>query len=185
MQLKLQFVNVGFKLKLKKYSTKHFNIFFLTLKVIISPKLLLIPIFPSLSGSDNAPLPLSVEVDTCTEMPCDLWKNSETQMIIQFVATRNYMMHLKAVVKFTTLGVQIPFELAPERSDVCENLLYQAYCPLYKDEDVTYHLLLPIENHQPEVPTKVEVSIVDEMDDTVVSCFVVDGRFKKQKFNRV
>ncbi|XP_061389056.1 uncharacterized protein LOC133324226, partial [Musca vetustissima] len=134
--------------------------------------------------ANNAPLPLSVEVDSCSDMPCDFVKGSESQMIIQFVATRNNMLNLKAMVKFTTLGIQIPFEMDAERSDVCKNLLYGAYCPLYKDEDVTYHLALPIEQHNPDVPTKVEVSIVDSLDGGVLSCFVVDGRFKKQLYNK-
>ncbi|XP_073821330.1 Niemann-Pick type C-2c [Musca autumnalis] len=134
--------------------------------------------------SNHAPLPFAVQVDSCQEMPCDLWKGSDLQMIIQFVATRNDMLNLKATVKLTTLGVQIPFELGTQRSDVCANLLYGAYCPLYKDEDVTYHLALPIEDHQPEVPTKVEVSLLDSMDNSVIACFVVDGKFKKPQYNR-
>uniref|UniRef100_A0A1L8EG92 Putative epididymal secretory protein e1 n=2 Tax=Haematobia irritans TaxID=7368 RepID=A0A1L8EG92_HAEIR len=130
--------------------------------------------------SNEAPLPLSVQVDNCSTMPCDLWKGSESQFTVQFVANRNEMMNLKAVVKFTTLGVEIPFELEASKSDVCSNLLYGAYCPLYKDEDVTYHLVLPIENHHPEVPTKVEISLKDEDDNSAVSCFVVDAKFKSR-----
>ncbi|XP_075144680.1 NPC intracellular cholesterol transporter 2-like [Haematobia irritans] len=131
--------------------------------------------------SNEAPLPLSVQVDNCSTMPCDLWKGSESQFTVQFVANRNEIMNLKTVVKFTTLGVEIPFVLEASKSDVCTNLLYGAYCPLYKDEDVTYHLVLPIENHHPEVPTKVEISLIDQQDDNnMVSCFVVDAKFKSR-----
>ncbi|XP_013100031.2 uncharacterized protein LOC106082202 [Stomoxys calcitrans] len=128
----------------------------------------------------DVPLPLSVQVDSCSTMPCDLWKGSESQIIIQFVANRNDMFNVMANVEFTTLGVQIPYELEASRSDVCENLLYGAYCPLYKDEDVTYLLALPIDRHQPEVPTKVEISLLDSQNSNMISCFVLDAKFRSR-----
>lgn len=92
-------------------------------------------------------------------------------------------MNIRASVRFTTLGVEIPFKLIEERSDVCKNLLFNAYCPLDAGEDVTYHLMLTVSDNQAELPVKIEVSLVDQKDDEMLSCFVTDGRIRNQMFS--
>ncbi|KAH8243868.1 hypothetical protein KR032_010830 [Drosophila birchii] len=131
--------------------------------------------------SDNSfPMPLAVQIDECDALPCDLWKGSEAKIDIQFVATRNTMQRLSAEVHLTSLGVTIPYDLDVSRGNVCNNLLHGAYCPLDAGEDVTYELLLPITSNQPEVPTRLEVRLLDtENENQVVSCFLADTRVKK------
>ncbi|XP_016989961.1 uncharacterized protein LOC108052142 [Drosophila rhopaloa] len=124
--------------------------------------------------------PLMVQIDQCDTLPCDLWKGTEAKIDIQFVATRNSMKKLTAEVHLTSLGVTIPYDLEAARGNVCGNLLHGAYCPLDAGEDVTYHLLLPVTTNQPEVPTRLEVRLLDSEDgDRVVSCFLADTRVKK------
>lgn len=90
------------------------------------------------------------------------------------------MYQLTAKVHLTSLGVTIPFELDSQRSNVCQNLLHGAYCPLDADEDVTYRLLLPVPSNQPEVPTRLQVTLYDsERKDEVVACFLADTRVRK------
>lgn len=90
------------------------------------------------------------------------------------------MHQLTARVHLTSLGVTIPFELEAQRSNVCKNLLHGAYCPLDAGEDVTYRLLLPVASNQPEVPTRLQVSLHDaEQSDQVVACFLADTRVRK------
>ncbi|XP_030559312.1 uncharacterized protein LOC115761623 [Drosophila novamexicana] len=131
-------------------------------------------------ANTNNPLPLMVQIDDCDELPCDLLKGLESNIAIQFVATRNSMHQLTARVHLTSLGVTIPFELEAQRSNVCKNLLHGAYCPLDAGEDVTYRLLLPVASNQPEVPTRLQVSLHDaEQSDQVVACFLADTRVRK------
>ncbi|XP_065366448.1 NPC intracellular cholesterol transporter 2-like [Calliphora vicina] len=124
--------------------------------------------------------PLSVQVDSCTEMPCELWRGFSTNIAVQFVSTKNSMSDIKADVDMTTLGIGMPFEVSAERKDVCKNLMFGAYCPMDEGEDATYHLVLDIAEYQPEVPAKVQVSIKDASDDTVLACFILDARITKR-----
>ncbi|KAH8383680.1 hypothetical protein KR009_009997 [Drosophila setifemur] len=129
---------------------------------------------------ESYPLPLMVQIDDCNSSPCDLLKGSEAKIDIQFVATRNTMKALTAEVHLTSLGVTIPYDLESSRGTVCSNLLHGAYCPLDAGEDVTYQLLLPVGNSQPEVPTRLEVRLLDsDNDNRVVACFLADTRVKK------
>ncbi|KAH8388195.1 hypothetical protein KR093_000105 [Drosophila rubida] len=131
-------------------------------------------------ANESNPLPLMVQINDCNELPCDLVKGEESTIAIQFVATRNSMRQLTARVHLTSLGVTIPYELDAERGNVCGNLLHGAYCPLDAGEDVTYRLLLPVASNQPEVPTRLQVTLYDaENVDQVVACFLADTRIKK------
>ncbi|XP_060648916.1 NPC intracellular cholesterol transporter 2 [Drosophila nasuta] len=131
-------------------------------------------------ANESNPLPLMVQINDCDELPCDLTKGEEATIAIQFVATRNSMRQLTARVHLTSLGVTIPYELDSERGNVCQNLLHGAYCPLDAGEDVTYRLMLPVASNQPEVPTRLQVTLYDaENVDQVVSCFLADTRIKK------
>ncbi|KAH8236597.1 hypothetical protein KR026_006489 [Drosophila bipectinata] len=133
-----------------------------------------------LGATGSYPLPLMVQIDECDSSPCDLWKGSDARIDIQFVATRNTMQKLSAEVHLTSLGVTIPYDLEASRGNVCTNLLHGAYCPLDAGEDVTYELLLPVGTSQPEVPTRLEVRLLDsEKDNEVVACFLADTRVKK------
>lgn len=90
------------------------------------------------------------------------------------------MYQLTAKVYLTSLGVTIPFELDAQRSNVCQNLLHGAYCPLDAGEDVTYRLRLPLASNQPEVPTRLQVTLYDsERANEVVACFMTDTRVRK------
>ncbi|EDW55404.1 uncharacterized protein LOC6621198 [Drosophila sechellia] len=131
-------------------------------------------------ADSSYPQPLMVQIDDCDALPCDLWKGTEAKIDIQFVATRNTMKKLSAEVHLTSLGVTIPYDLEASRGNVCSNLLHGAYCPLDAGEDVTYQLLLPVTANQPEVPTRLEIRLLDsDNENQVVSCFLADTRVKK------
>ncbi|EDW81701.2 uncharacterized protein Dwil_GK10876 [Drosophila willistoni] len=130
-------------------------------------------------ADENVAMPLMVQINDCDSSPCDLLKDSEATIAIQFVAHRNSMRQLSAQVHLTSLGVTIPYDLEASRGNVCSNLLHGAYCPLDAGEDVTYQLLLPIATSQPEVPTRLEVKLVDDQEGNVIACFLADTRIKK------
>lgn len=113
-------------------------------------------------------------------MPCELWRGYDTNMAIQFVSPRKSITDIKADVHMSTLAIGMPLELPSERLDVCKNLMFEANCPVYEGEDVTYHLVMGIGEYQPEVPAKIEVSIKDKSDDTILACFVLDARITRR-----
>lgn len=89
-----------------------------------------------------------------------------------------YVTKATTLVKAKTLGITVPYELPEEVRDVCPNLLYGAYCPLYPTEDVTYLFLFPIANSYPEISVNVEIYLVDQ-DQTIITCFKCDIKVKK------
>ncbi|TMW49976.1 hypothetical protein DOY81_004935, partial [Sarcophaga bullata] len=66
------------------------------------------------------------------------------------------------LVKAKTFGITVPYELPPDVRDVCPNLMYDAYCPLYSTEDVTYLFLFPIADIYPEISVNIEIYIEDQ-----------------------
>ncbi|KAM7363439.1 NPC intracellular cholesterol transporter 2-like isoform 2-T2 [Cochliomyia hominivorax] len=127
---------------------------------------------------NGQPFPLSVKVEGCSEPPCDVVKGTSAIMDVQFVGTKNNINSLTAKVRATALGVTVPYELPEDVADVCSNLLDGATCPISKDEDVTFKFNFYVDTHYPEIPVAVEVSLVDE-DNESVACFVCDIKVKK------
>ena len=84
---------------------------------------------------------------------------------------------MKAKVMATALGVTVGYDLPPHLADVCKNLK-NGRCPLNAKEDATYKFLMPIDKNYPEIPVKVEISIVDEKN-AAVTCFSVDIKVSK------
>lgn len=82
------------------------------------------------------------------------------------------------LVKAKTMGLTVPYELPEEVRNVCPNLLYGAYCPLYPTEDVTYLFLFPIASHYPEISVTVEIYI-ENQDSELLTCFRCDIKVKK------
>lgn len=76
------------------------------------------------------------------------------------------------------MGITVPYVLPEEVADVCSNLMYSAFCPIYKTEDVVYKFNFYVDNSYPEISVKVEVSLNSE-DNETLSCFVVDVKVKK------
>ncbi|XP_055847996.1 NPC intracellular cholesterol transporter 2-like [Episyrphus balteatus] len=130
--------------------------------------------------SGNHPLPLDVQIEDCQSLPCEVTKGRVNKMDMQFVAVTDETYYLKAEIHATVLGITVPFILSPEAANVCGNLMYGAYCPLYAEEDVTYHIDLPIENNTPELNLRCQVRIVDKNKD-VVACFVTDLKVRKER----
>ncbi|XP_055847999.1 NPC intracellular cholesterol transporter 2-like [Episyrphus balteatus] len=127
--------------------------------------------------SGNKPFPLEVRVLNCDVPPCNVVKGQDMEFEIDFVVF-NYTTTMKTLVRATTIGLTVPYELPDDVSNVCKNLKYGAYCPLYPEEDVTYKFIFPISNVYPEISVKIEISIVDQTK-TVVSCFVCDIKVRK------
>ncbi|CAD6994346.1 protein NPC2 homolog [Ceratitis capitata] len=126
--------------------------------------------------SGNKPFPLAVRVLNCETPPCDVIKGRDMTFEIDFYVTK-YVTKLTTLVKATSLGVTVPYDLPSDVKDVCSNLMHEAYCPLYDTEDVTYLFVFPIGNY-PEVSVKVEIYLVDQ-DNEVATCFVCSIKVKK------
>ncbi|EDW81702.1 uncharacterized protein Dwil_GK12204 [Drosophila willistoni] len=127
--------------------------------------------------SGSKPFPLEVRVHGCVTPPCNIVKGSTQDFEIDF-AVDKYITQLTALVKATTLGIiTVPYDLPPEVSAVCPNLMYGAYCPLYPTEDVTYLFSFPIGDY-PEIGVKIEIYLVDQDGDTA-TCFVCDIKVVK------
>ncbi|XP_017493318.1 PREDICTED: epididymal secretory protein E1-like [Rhagoletis zephyria] len=126
--------------------------------------------------SDNQPFPLEVRVLNCEVPPCDVIKGADMIFEIDFYVEK-YVTKLTTLVKATTFGLTVPYELPDDVRDVCSNLLYGAYCPLYATEDVTYQFVFPIGNY-PEISVKVEIYLVDQ-DNEVATCFNCNIKVKK------
>ncbi|XP_049305650.1 NPC intracellular cholesterol transporter 2 [Bactrocera dorsalis] len=126
--------------------------------------------------SDNKPFPLAVRVLNCEIPPCDVIKGNVMIFEIDFYVMK-YVTKLTTLVKATTLGITVPYELPDDVRDVCSNLMHEAYCPLYATEDVTYLFTFPIGNY-PEISVKVEIYLVDQ-DQEVATCFVCNIKVKK------
>ncbi|XP_055907528.1 NPC intracellular cholesterol transporter 2-like [Eupeodes corollae] len=131
--------------------------------------------------SGNKNFPLEVRVLNCDIPPCDIIKGQDMEFEIDFVVF-NYTSEMKTLVRATTMGITVPYELPDDVSDACSNLKYGAYCPLYPEEDVTYKFLFPISNIYPEISVKIEISIVDQKK-RIVTCFVCDIKVKKGSIN--
>ncbi|XP_065359635.1 NPC intracellular cholesterol transporter 2-like [Calliphora vicina] len=141
--------------------------------------------FVALSAATNVkrckngqPFPLSVEVEGCTEPPCDVIKGTTAVMDVHFVGTKNDIRSLNAKVLATALGITVPYELPEDVADVCSNLLDGATCPIGKDEDVVYKFNFHVDSYYPEIPVAVQVSLNDENDESV-ACFICDIKVKK------
>ncbi|XP_011178279.1 uncharacterized protein LOC105209542 [Zeugodacus cucurbitae] len=126
--------------------------------------------------SDDKPFPLAVRVLNCEIPPCDVIKGTDMIFEIDFFVMK-YVTKLTTLVRATSFGMTIPYELPEDVRDVCTNLMYHAYCPLYATEDVTYLFKFPIGNY-PEVSVKVEIYLVDQ-DKDVATCFVCNIKVKK------
>ncbi|XP_037955976.1 NPC intracellular cholesterol transporter 2 [Teleopsis dalmanni] len=124
------------------------------------------------------PFPLNVTINDCEEPPCNIVKGTTAIMDMHFVSTKDNIRKLTAKVSATTLGLTVPYDLPEEVSDVCSNLLYGAICPIDETEDVVYRLNFYIDYLYPEISVKVEVSLMDE-DNESVACFNVDIKVKK------
>ncbi|XP_023302149.2 NPC intracellular cholesterol transporter 2 [Lucilia cuprina] len=126
---------------------------------------------------DNKPFPLDVRVKGCDIPPCDIVKGTSVEFEIDLVAHK-FITSATTLVKAKTLGITVPYELPEDVRDVCSNLMYEAYCPLYDTEDVTYLFLFPIASTYPEISVNVEIYIVDQ-DEDLVTCFKCDIKVKK------
>uniref|UniRef100_A0A034WC65 Epididymal secretory protein E1 n=1 Tax=Bactrocera dorsalis TaxID=27457 RepID=A0A034WC65_BACDO len=128
--------------------------------------------------TNGRPFPLSVEIEGCTTMPCNVVKGSTAVMKVNFVGTRDNIKSINGVVHATALGLTVPYPLPDDVADVCRNLLYGASCPIDESEDVVYNFNFYIDPSYPEVSVKVELDLVDE-DKQSVACFVTDIKVQK------
>ncbi|XP_055904477.1 NPC intracellular cholesterol transporter 2 homolog a-like [Eupeodes corollae] len=129
--------------------------------------------------SKNRPEPLSVIIEGCETMPCDVIKGTTAIMNAQFVGTHDGIKSMTTEVRATVLGLTVPYILPDEVASVCTNLLDGASCPIDEGEDVTYSFKFPIDNSYPEISVKVEVSLVENETSESIACFVADIKVKK------
>lgn len=99
-----------------------------------------------------------------------------------FPLVRDNTKSLTAKVRATTLGVTVPYDLPEEVADVCSNLMYGAICPIYNTEDVIYQFNFFVDSYYPEISVAVEVSLLDENDESV-ACFICNIKVRKGATN--
>ncbi|XP_070137025.1 NPC intracellular cholesterol transporter 2 isoform X2 [Drosophila bipectinata] len=126
----------------------------------------------------NKPSPLGVKVADCDEPPCVVYKGSYAVMEVHFLGNRNNIKSITATTTAKVLGMNLPYALPEEVSNVCINLLYGAMCPIDKDEDVTYQFNFYVDPSFPEITADVTVTLNDVNGDAI-TCFVVSCKIRK------
>lgn len=91
---------------------------------------------------------------------------------------KNNLSNITTKVTAKVFGMNLPYDLPEEVSDVCSNLLYGAMCPIYKDEDATYRFNFYIEAAFPEITADVTVTLNDDNGDAI-SCFICSCKIRK------
>ncbi|XP_030376220.1 uncharacterized protein LOC115625335 [Scaptodrosophila lebanonensis] len=124
------------------------------------------------------PFPLSVRVEGCEEPPCEVIKGTTAVMEVQFLGNRNDIKNIEAKVTAKVLGMNLPYDLPEEVSNVCSNLMFGAICPVDKNEDVTYKFNFYVEPAFPEITADVTVTLNDENND-VITCFICSCKLRK------
>ncbi|KAL7729844.1 hypothetical protein ACLKA6_014701 [Drosophila palustris] len=124
------------------------------------------------------PFPLDVTVHDCEEPPCVVYKGQNAVMDVQFVGDRNNLSNITTKVTAKVFGMNLPYDLPEEVSNVCDNLLYGAMCPIDKDEDVTYRFNFFVDPVFPEITADVTVTLTDTQDN-IISCFVCSCKIRK------
>ncbi|KAH8337177.1 hypothetical protein KR059_002382 [Drosophila kikkawai] len=146
----------------------------------------------------DKPFPLSVNIQDCEEPPCIVYKGTVAVMEVHFLGSKleplllnthplsfncfpadnNNIKSITATTTAKVLGMNLPYDLPEEVSDVCRNLLYGAMCPIDKDEDVTYQFNFYVEPAFPEITADVTVTLNDE-DGEPITCFMVSCKLRK------
>ena len=127
---------------------------------------------------NGQPFPMSVQIEGCGVMPCSVVKGTTIVMYVKFLGVEAVTNQLTAKVRATTGFVTVPYELPTEVANVCDNLIDGAECPIYASEDVVYKFNFYIAEWYPEISVKVELSLVDEHNESA-ACFVTDIKVKK------
>ncbi|KAH8243076.1 hypothetical protein KR032_004327 [Drosophila birchii] len=126
----------------------------------------------------DKPFPLAVNIQDCEEPPCLVYKGTTAVMEVHFLGNKNNIKSMTATTTAKVWGINAPYDLPEEVSNVCRNLLYGAMCPIDKDEDVIYQFNFYVEPIFPEVTAEVTVTLNDE-DGEVVTCFVASCKLRK------
>ncbi|KAH8331127.1 hypothetical protein KR067_011874, partial [Drosophila pandora] len=126
----------------------------------------------------NKPFPLDVKIADCDEPPCVVYKGTYAVMEVHFLGNRNNIRSITATTTAKVLGMNLPYALPEDVSNVCINLLYGAICPIDKDEDVTYQFNFYVEPSFPEITADVTVTLNDVSGDAI-ACFVVSCKIRK------
>ncbi|XP_020814014.1 protein NPC2 homolog [Drosophila serrata] len=126
----------------------------------------------------DKPFPLSVNIQDCEEPPCVVYKGTIAVMEVHFLGNNNNIKSITATTTAKVLGMNLPYDLPEEVSNVCINLLYGAMCPIDKGEDVTYQFNFYVEPAFPEITADVTVTLNDE-DGEPISCFIVSCKLRK------
>ncbi|XP_052859149.1 uncharacterized protein LOC128266583 [Drosophila gunungcola] len=126
----------------------------------------------------NKPLPLDVKIQDCDVPPCIVYKGTIAVMEVHFLGNNNNIKSITATTTAKVLGMNLPYDLPEDVSNVCRNLLYGAMCPIDKDEDVTYQFNFYVEPAFPEITADVTVTLNDAQNEPI-TCFVVSCKLRK------
>ncbi|XP_041452396.1 mite group 2 allergen Lep d 2 [Drosophila obscura] len=124
------------------------------------------------------PFPLTVRVQDCEEPPCIVYKGTTVIMEVQFLGNNNNIQNITAKTTAKVLGMNLPYDLPEEVSNVCTNLMYGAMCPIDKGEDVTYQFNFYVEPSFPEITADVTVTL-DDAQGEVITCFICSCKLRK------
>ncbi|XP_034661639.1 mite group 2 allergen Lep d 2 [Drosophila subobscura] len=126
----------------------------------------------------DKPFPLQVKVHGCDEPPCVVYKGSSAIMEVQFLGNNNNIQHITAKTTAKVLGMNLPYELPDEVSNVCRNLMYGAMCPIDRGEDVTYQFNFYVDPSFPEITADVTVTL-DDAQGEAITCFICSCKIRK------
>ncbi|XP_017071922.1 uncharacterized protein LOC108108384 [Drosophila eugracilis] len=125
----------------------------------------------------NKPFPLDVKIQDCDEPPCVVYKGGYAIMEVHFLGNQNNIKSITATTTAKVLGMNLPYALPEEVSNVCINLLYGAICPIDKDEDVTYQFNFYVDPSFPLITADVTVTLNDAQNEPI-TCFVVSCKIR-------
>ncbi|XP_055587453.1 NPC intracellular cholesterol transporter 2 homolog a-like [Uranotaenia lowii] len=150
----------------------------ITMKFVALVVAVLLPIafadvIPVLKCGENVPEPVAVNIEGCSQIPCELGRGKDAVALVDFTVG-SPVTALKPLVHAKALGVTVPFVLPEDRQDACQ-WLQGTRCPLSAQEDVRYELRLPVQQAYPAIAVEVELKLVDQ-DEQVVSCFKVQAK---------
>ncbi|XP_016935439.4 uncharacterized protein Npc2e [Drosophila suzukii] len=149
------------------------------LKIVVTLTLILATVSATtVQQCKNKPFPLSVNVQDCEIPPCVVYKGLYAVMEVHFLGNKNNIKSITASTTAKVLGMNLPYALPEEVSNVCINLLYGAICPIDKDEDVVYKFNFYVEPSFPEITADVTVTLNDAQNEPI-ACFVASCKIRK------
>uniref|UniRef100_A0A182R7E0 ML domain-containing protein n=1 Tax=Anopheles funestus TaxID=62324 RepID=A0A182R7E0_ANOFN len=124
--------------------------------------------------SNGQPHPALVTVAGCSEMPCEMIRETNVTMMMAYEAPFDAT-NLKYTQQWTFLGITAHYPLSPERANAC-NWLTGASCPIQQGDLLISTYISIILSMAPLIDGVLELSVLDEHERTH-ACFALDVKF--------